>query len=123
MGLEGPASNIRMVSTSCEVTKASKKRPRATEMDGSSVVAMISGPGNNASMNPAAAMPAMSCAIIVCTARCQWIFRVSSNAVVTCRYSKFSSNYKSNSRHSFIMQTLHKMFVDRGADGSATQLA
>lgn len=71
IGLDGPASSIRIVRTSCEVTKASRKRPQAIEIEGSRVVAMIRGPGNRAETKPAAAMPAMSCAMIVWTARCQ----------------------------------------------------
>jgi len=86
MGLDGPISSIRIVKISCEVTKASRKRPRAMEMDGSRLVATVSGPGRRAATKPAAAIPAMSCATVVCIARCQWILPVSHKAKVTWRY-------------------------------------
>jgi len=74
---------MRIVRISWEVTKASKNNPREMDMDGSSLVAMISGPGKRAEMKPAAVMPAISCAAIVCNARNHWIFRVRNKAAVT----------------------------------------
>jgi hypothetical protein len=65
IGFEGPASSIRMVKISCEVTKASRKRPRVMEIDGSSLVSIVSGPGRMPETKPAAAIPAISCAITV----------------------------------------------------------
>ncbi|EDP89904.1 hypothetical protein SNOG_20048 [Parastagonospora nodorum SN15] len=65
IGFAGPPSSIRIVRINIDVTKASRNRPRAVEMDGSRVVATPSGPGSSAAMKPDAAIPAIICEIMV----------------------------------------------------------
>lgn len=67
---------MRMVRMSWEVTNASRKRPRVSEMEGESVVAIVRGPGRRAEVKAEAAMEARSWERIVWVARCQWILRV-----------------------------------------------
>ena len=83
IGFDDPASNMRMLRTSCAVTNASKNKPLVTLIDASSFVSIVRAPGKRPETKPAAAIAAIICAMMVWSARCQCIFRVSHKAAVT----------------------------------------
>lgn len=68
---------------SWKVAKVSSSTACPMEVLGEMVVSMVSGVGISVETRAAAVAAATSCARIVCSARCQWIFRVSTSAVVT----------------------------------------
>jgi len=82
IGFDGPPSSMRMVRISIDVTKASRKRPRVTEIDASSRVAMMSGPGSKADTKPDAAIEARSWEMMVWIVRSQSILPVMKRAAV-----------------------------------------
>jgi hypothetical protein len=53
------AASMKIVKTSCAVRNISMKRPRVTDVPGTSVVRTSMGPGNRAETRPADAMPPM----------------------------------------------------------------